>query len=36
MPILRMLTLITLASLPLAAAAEEPAPRESASSAPGP
>jgi len=31
-----MLTLIALASLPLAAAADEPAPRESASSAPGP
>jgi len=38
MPIPRMLmlTLIALACLPLAAAAQEPAPRESASSAPGP
>ena len=36
MPVLRTLTLIALATLPLAAAAQESAARESASSAPGP
>jgi len=36
MPVLRTLTLIVLASLPLAAAAQESTARESASSAPGP